>query len=122
MRSWRKFTLIPLLIWLFWSAMLWSFDIQNLTYSYYDAAIHILAFIPLIAMPYAMLKYAPQHEYIATLIYMLAFKGLLILIMAQFNFGQFQISNLYSSLIFSTIAMLIYAFKHHPKLMADSVS
>lgn len=122
MRSWRKFVFIPLIIWLIWSAMLWSFDIQKLAYSYYDASITILAWIPLIAMPYTMLKYAPQHEYIATLIYMLAFKGLLILIMAQFNFGQFQISNLYSSLIFSAIAMLIYAFKHHPKLMADSLS
>lgn len=121
MRSWRKFIFIPLIIWLIWSAMLWSFDIQKLAYSYYDASITILAWIPLIAMPYVMLKYAPRYPYIATLIYMLILKCLIILVNAQLDFNEIRILNLYDSLIFSAIAMLIYSLRHTDRISQHSV-
>ena len=110
MKSWKKFIILPLGIWLLISLIASLWDLIPIQNNIIQISIAIFITLTMILFPYSMLRTAPKYPYSLTIVYMSIF-CICILIFRFFWISSPSYSTyIYTNLFWTICAIIIHFF------------
>lgn len=110
MQIWFSFVVIPFLMWIIFSAILFISKYLYPEVTTVSKFLEVFIFLGYAALPYIMLGLAPIYRYRMTLIYMMAIVLMTSFVHANFMIDHIHLTYIYLALSWTLISITIYYF------------